>query len=65
MWDGKSHDEIRYMRISIKNDKECLAFAPLGPIQKKRLQESINVQKERLKKLNEEKRAQKERAAET
>ena len=46
MWDGKSHDEIRYLRISIKNDKECLAFAPLGPIQKKRLQESINVQKE-------------------
>ncbi len=61
MWDGKSHDEIRYLRISIKNDKEYLEFAPLGPIQKKRLQEKINLQKEKLKKLNKEKREKKAR----
>ena len=52
MWDGKSHDEIRYLRISIKNDENYLENGPLGPIQKSRLKKQIERQKERLKELN-------------
>ena len=59
MWDGKSHDRIRYLRFSISQDENYLANGPLGPIQKKRLREIIERQKEELKKLNKEKREKK------
>lgn len=59
MWDGKSHDAIRYLRFSIRQDEEHLANAPLGPIQKSCLRKQIEVQKERLKQLNKEKREKK------
>lgn len=59
MWDGKSYSEIRILRDSIRADKQHLECAPLGPRQKKRLQEQIDWQKARLKELNAQKRAQK------
>jgi hypothetical protein len=59
MWDGKSHDKIRYLRISINNDQQYLENAPLGPIQKSRLKKQIEMQKKELKKLNKEKREKK------
>lgn len=59
MWDGKSHDAIRFLRISIKNDENHLENASLGPIQKKRLQKQIERQKIRLKELNRIKREKK------
>ena len=59
MWDGKSVDEVRYLRISIKNDENHLENAPLGPIQKSRLKKQIEFQKEKLKRLNKEKREKK------
>jgi len=59
MWDGKSHDAIRYLRISIRSDENHLANAPLGPIQKSRLRKQIEIQKEKLKELNKEKREKK------
>jgi hypothetical protein len=59
MWDGKSHDKIRYLRISIRNDENQLANAPLGPIQKSRLKKQIEIQKERLRELNRKKREKK------
>ena len=58
MWDGKSHDDIRYLRIAIKNDEQHLANAPLGLIQKSRLKKQIAHQKARLKELNRKKREQ-------
>ena len=54
-----TYDAIRWLRISIKNDEQQLANAPLGPIQKSRLAKQIAVQKERLKELNKEKRERK------
>lgn len=59
MWDGKSVDEIRILRDSIRADKNHLENAPLGPIQKSRLREQIEWQKARLKALNREKREKK------
>jgi hypothetical protein len=64
MWDGKSVDEIRILRNSIKADKLHLQCAPLGPRQKKRLQEEIARQKAELKQLNAQKRAEKKLAKE-
>lgn len=62
MWDGKSYDEIRYLRISIKNDEDHLENAPLGPIQKSRLKKQIEYQKKKLKRLNKEKREKKKQS---
>jgi hypothetical protein len=59
MWDGKSYDKIRYLRFSIKQDENHLKNAPLGPIQKSRLEKQIKLQKEELKGLNKEKREKK------
>jgi len=59
MWDGKTVDEIRYLRFAIKADENHLANAPLGPIQKSRLSKKIAIQKEKLKRLNKEKREKK------
>jgi hypothetical protein len=42
-------------------DEQYLANAPLGPIQKSRLEKGIKLQKEMLKKLNKEKREKKKR----
>jgi hypothetical protein len=59
MCERASFDSIRYLRISIRNDEQQLANAPLGPIQKKRLQKRIDAQKERLKSLNQQKQEKK------
>ena len=56
MWDGKSVDTIRILRFAIKQDKEQLANAPLGKIQRLKLEKQIKLQQEELKRLNAEKR---------
>lgn len=59
MWDGKSHDEIRILRDSIRADKNHLENAPLGPIQQSQLRKQIERQEARLKELNRVKREKK------
>ncbi len=45
------YSKIRYLRASINQDKQHLTNAPLGPIQKKKLQKRIAYQREELKKV--------------
>lgn len=45
------YSKIRYLRASISQDEQYLANAPLGPIQKKKLQKRIACQREELKKV--------------
>jgi len=52
-------DAIRDLRDKIRMDEECLAAFPLGPIQKSRLRKRIAEDRERLKRLNKEKRDRK------
>lgn len=59
VWDGKSCDEIRILRDSIRADKQNLKNAPLGPIQQLQLRRQIKRQKARLKELNRQKRERK------
>jgi hypothetical protein len=45
------YSEIRYLRCDIRNHREHLENAPLGPIQKKRLQAVIDYQRAKLKRV--------------
>ncbi len=54
------YGKIRDLRASINQDEQCLANAPLGPIQKKKLQKRIAYQREELKKVLSELKAFKE-----
>ena len=51
MTERQFYSEIRYLRGRIKTDQNHLENAPLGPIQKKRLRESIDVHGAELKKV--------------
>ncbi len=53
------YGNIRMLINAIKNDQHQLDCAPLGPIQKKRLQVTIEIQKAELKKVRAEFRASK------
>ena len=48
----KPYGTQRSLRNAIRADKSHLANAPLSSIQKKRLQEQIDFQKEELRKVN-------------
>ncbi len=53
------YGRIRILVDSIRNDEEYLENGPLGPVQRKRLTESINKQKAELKKIRAELRLSK------
>jgi hypothetical protein len=61
MYERGGHDRIRALRFQIKQDKQRLENAPLGPIQKSRLKRQIETQQTELKRLNKEKRERKKR----
>ena len=58
---SRYYDEIRYLRVAIKADEQQLANAPLGLKPKANLKKQIDVQKERLKRLNKKSAKRKKR----
>jgi len=56
MWDGKSVDELRYLRAAVLQDLNHLRNAPLSLVEQKRLVRSIAVQLDRLDVLNQKRR---------